>query len=242
MDCPASECNGDGIVDALREQCDDGNQDQTDLCTNACALNICGDGLLYPESQGGTEECDDGNLEDNDGCSSSCTVERRLVFVSSTLFAGDMSPPIDDLQGIALADAHCQELAESASKEGTYRAWLSDAQSTPEGSFGLSGFSGVFELVNGSPIATGWDDLTDGSLMNTIDIDETGKAMQLSLVWTNTSETGSLGGVQSCGSWKSASAIDKGLAGANQFKDAQWTDFDSNSCANSARIYCFQVE
>ncbi len=241
-DCAATDCNSDGIIDPLTEQCDDDNQDQTDFCTNACGLNICGDGLLYPESQGGTEECDDGNLEDNDGCSSTCSIEHRRVFVSSTLFTGDMGPAIDELQGLDLADAHCQELAESASKEGTYKAWLSDGQDNPETRFGFSSFTGVFELVDGSPIATGWDDLTDGELMQTIDIDETGKAMQLSLVWTNTATTGTSGGVQSCSSWTTASASEKGLAGANEFKDAQWTDFNSNSCAGSARIYCFQVQ
>ncbi len=243
-DCAATGCNSDGVVDPLSEQCDDDNQDPTDACTNACALNICGDGQLYPEGQGGSEECDDGNLDDNDGCSSTCTVEHRLVFVSSTEHKGDMGPVIEGLEGLELADAHCQNLAESASKEGTYKAWLSDSQDNPETRFALAAanFSGVFELVDGSAVALSWADLTDGELMRTIDIDETGESNQLSLVWTNTAKTGALGGASSCNYWTSVSATKKGLAGANEFIDAQWTEFELASCSSSARLYCFQVE
>ncbi len=243
-DCAVADCNNDGIVDALTEQCDDGNQEPADACTNTCEINICGDGLLYPVDLGGSEECDDGDLDDNDGCSSTCTIEHRLVFVSSILFSGDMGPPVEELTGLELADAHCQELAESASKEGTYKAWLSDGLNNPESRFGFafSGFSGVFELVDGSVIATSWEDLTDGEITHTIDIDETGKEMQFSLIWTNTADWGGLAGAGSCINWTSTDAIKKGLAGANQFTDGQWTEFEPNSCANSARLYCFQVE
>ena len=48
------------------EECDDGNQVDTDLCMNDCSFNRCGDGQLDPG-----EECDDGNREDADGCRNS---------------------------------------------------------------------------------------------------------------------------------------------------------------------------
>src|SRR5262245_22524726 len=35
---------GDGMVD-MGEECDDGNPDDTDACTNACLNAICGDGI-----------------------------------------------------------------------------------------------------------------------------------------------------------------------------------------------------
>ncbi|MCA9662557.1 MAG: hypothetical protein KC486_29725, partial [Myxococcales bacterium] len=80
-DCPASGCNSDGMVDALTEQCDDGNAEDGDACTSDCAHAVCGDGHLFTAQNGGTEECDDGNLVDNDGCASDCTIEHRTVFV-----------------------------------------------------------------------------------------------------------------------------------------------------------------
>ena len=38
--------------------CDDGNQDDNDACTNACAPASCGDTIV----QADVEECDDGNV------------------------------------------------------------------------------------------------------------------------------------------------------------------------------------
>ncbi len=49
---PTSYC-GDGIVDE-GEQCDDGNRNNNDACTNACRNNVCGDATVYI----GVEECD----------------------------------------------------------------------------------------------------------------------------------------------------------------------------------------
>jgi cysteine-rich repeat protein len=80
-DGPKSLC-GNGIVDiAQGEQCDDGNTNPGDGCSETCKLDtwppgpwwpvvICGDGKL-----GGSEQCDDGNVSSGDGCSASCQVE-----------------------------------------------------------------------------------------------------------------------------------------------------------------------
>jgi len=50
------------------EQCDDGNSNNSDSCSNTCKkVSVCGNGILEPG-----EECDDGNLIDGDGCTSKC--------------------------------------------------------------------------------------------------------------------------------------------------------------------------
>ena len=70
--CSSVRC-GDGIVDA-GEECDDGNTNPTDGCTNDChVLAICGDGTLE-----GSEECDDHNNVSGDGCSSACKDEATV--------------------------------------------------------------------------------------------------------------------------------------------------------------------
>jgi cysteine-rich repeat protein len=66
-ECTTAVC-GNGIIEG-QEQCDDGNQDDTDSCTTACNLFACGDGFAQP---GNSEECDDGNQDDADACSNSC--------------------------------------------------------------------------------------------------------------------------------------------------------------------------
>ena len=60
--CPPPAC-GDAVLDD-DEECDDGNRDDTDDCTNACTLATCGDNIVWA----GQEECDDGNADDTDDC------------------------------------------------------------------------------------------------------------------------------------------------------------------------------
>ncbi len=65
--CQAPRC-GDTVTNG-NEQCDDGNQIDTDDCTNGCTVARCGDGVI----KDGVEACDDGNDNDNDGCLNDCT-------------------------------------------------------------------------------------------------------------------------------------------------------------------------
>jgi cysteine-rich repeat protein len=60
---PAFVC-GDGTPEDP-EECDDGNVDPTDGCTNDCT--ICGNGTTTDP-----ETCDDGDLESGDGCDANC--------------------------------------------------------------------------------------------------------------------------------------------------------------------------
>ena len=60
---------GNNVVD-LGEQCDDGNNDPTDACTDFCLNARCRDGRV----QAGVEECDDGNGTNDDACSNMCTL------------------------------------------------------------------------------------------------------------------------------------------------------------------------
>jgi cysteine-rich repeat protein len=57
---------GNGVVDP-GEECDDGNTNPSDGCTNACT--VCGNGAITPP-----EQCDDGNSVNGDGCDANCTV------------------------------------------------------------------------------------------------------------------------------------------------------------------------
>jgi cysteine-rich repeat protein len=55
------------LVDPV-EECDDGNDVDTDLCTNACKFAKCGDGIVAMTF----EDCEDGNDDNNDGCTVEC--------------------------------------------------------------------------------------------------------------------------------------------------------------------------
>jgi cysteine-rich repeat protein len=78
-----SEC-GDGCKD-VDEDCDDGNVDDGDGCSQACLREVgfeCGDGGTNcsadcgDELVRGDEQCDDGNNNDFDGCDRFCTLTR----------------------------------------------------------------------------------------------------------------------------------------------------------------------
>ena len=242
VECPPTACQVDGVLDPLREQCDDDNADDDDACTNACMLNVCGDGHLFPADKGGAEACDDGNVLDGDGCSATCTRETLFVFVTSQTFQGNLLPSQDNKTGLALADAHCQALAAKASLPGSYRAWLSDGAIGPATRFGVpSAYPGAFTRTDGVVIAEGWPDLLDGTLAAPIDRDESGAALTNALVWTNTKVNGTPAVVQHCMDWTSNSVMHKGQSGYNAAMDASWTNFEPNSCTNSSRLYCFQL-
>src|SRR5690606_38547542 len=66
--CAAASC-GDGQVWLGVEQCDDGNDDNTDACLDTCAAASCGDGHVWANH----EACDDANRIDDDGCHNDCT-------------------------------------------------------------------------------------------------------------------------------------------------------------------------
>ena len=57
---------GDNIRQG-NEQCDDGNLNDQDACSNACITARCGDGRIQPG-----EACDDGNQDDTDACNQFC--------------------------------------------------------------------------------------------------------------------------------------------------------------------------
>ncbi|MFC1734230.1 DUF4215 domain-containing protein, partial [candidate division KSB1 bacterium] len=69
-----TEC-GDSAIQAVHEECDDGNHDNFDGCDYDCTLPACGNGHLGQDTDGNDEACDDGDNDDNDGCSAICDVE-----------------------------------------------------------------------------------------------------------------------------------------------------------------------
>jgi cysteine-rich repeat protein len=89
IDCAYPFTCGDGNLDE-GEVCDDGNDDNTDSCTNSCQTNTCGDGYV----EAGVEACDNGD-ENGVLCSASydetctyCSNSCKLV-TSSGAFCGN---------------------------------------------------------------------------------------------------------------------------------------------------------
>ncbi|MFA6427633.1 MAG: LamG-like jellyroll fold domain-containing protein [Candidatus Magasanikbacteria bacterium] len=64
---------GDGVRQPQYEQCDDGNTNDRDACTNDCMVHVnpdlCGNGSVDVG-----EQCDDGNTINSDSCLNSCVI------------------------------------------------------------------------------------------------------------------------------------------------------------------------
>jgi hypothetical protein len=123
-------------------------------------------------------------------------------------------------------------------------AWLSDADHGPASRFQLPiSPPRPFILTNGATLAQDWTSLTNGPLLLPIDTDEAAQNVGSSSVWTNTTPQGDPASQDAhCSAWSSSNIVVNGRIGAATETDPSWTNFAPMGCANSARIYCFQVD
>ena len=162
----------------------------------------------------------------------SAVLANNIVFVTSTL-----STPVF---GNAVAgDSVCQTRANAVGLSGTYKAWLSDSTSSASARFIHS--TSPYQLLDGTIIATGWTDLTDGTLAAPISKDESNVAVGASIVWTGTTVSGTFSGVGGdCNGWTTNSLGVVGVRGSPTVSDAGWTNGGTSNCNTAGRLYCFQ--
>lgn len=218
------------------EDCDTGGESVG--CDGDCSLVTCSDGDVN-ELAG--EECDDGNRDDSDGCSNSCITSHHVVFVTQTTWKGD-------LDGLEAADGKCNAAAGDAGLDGSYRAWLSTEGNVNAKARIGEGFTGVYELVDGTKVADGWAGLTSPPLDHEINVDEFGNSVMSGSVWTNTTTSGESAKVDltgHCEGWDTTGnnlGLNMPYTGDLSAKDARWTKGDNaQSCNFERRLYCFQV-
>jgi cysteine-rich repeat protein len=212
----------------------DASASSADASASSVSVEPCGDGQLDPG-----EECDDGSVEDGDGCAADCRKEYRRVFVTSTVFTGDLG-------GLAGADAKCQAAAESVGLPGVFKAWLSADGLAPETTFFHSEVPYV--RVDDVEVAADWQDLVDGQLNASMGVSETGGAPGLGvhpcepsdtrIAWTNTQEKGTAFEAAPCNNWTDVAGT--ALAGGAGFSSFAWTQSCSPGCADQAALYCFE--
>ena len=236
--CKLPAC-GDGFLQmGAGEVCDDANLVNTDACVQ-CKAAKCGDGFV----QAGVDECDDGNNTSNDGCSATCKLEFRRAFVSSMLYTGALG-------GIVGADAKCQARAQAAGLPGTFLAWISDDVNTPQTRF-TKGVAG-YRLVNNTVIATSFADLTDGTLLAPINVNEMGGGPPVGntscagggfpTVWTGTLATGNIWVNNQCNQWTSINGTSAtwGRATDTNTSWSSWCSGGGAVCVWTSALYCFQ--
>ncbi|MCP3931938.1 MAG: DUF1554 domain-containing protein [Bacteroidetes bacterium] len=157
----------------------------------------------------------------------------KQVFITNAPYQGNLG-------GLKGADFICNVLASQANLSGSYKAWLSENNNSPGNRFIKS--SWPYVLVDGTVVAQNWNDLVDGSIAGSINLDQNGDS-RLGTVWTGTKTDGSAySSTDQCSTWRSISASDYGLVGHNDrfLEDYQWTSYSTFSCNSTSRLYCFE--
>lgn len=188
----------------------------------------CGTGTHEEDGQCVPDDGDDGvGVVDAPGVPASA----KRVFVTRTTYRGDIG-------GLTGADAACAAAASGTGHSGTWKAWLSDFDT-----------SAIDRITAAGP----WYDFADdmvfankAALMSAplvpMEVQETGERLVITdRVWTATRAGGQRDGAGAsdyCGEWLSQSG--NATAGNTGATDGGWTDQETVPCTNMARLYCFE--
>lgn len=230
--CKQASC-GDGLIQDTVEECDDGDANSdTASCTSACKSATCGDGLTHEN----VEDCDDAGVFDPSAecCSDSCK-RCRYVFSTSGTYYGNLG-------GYSGATAKCITHASSANLANwsRFKPWLSDDTGSPANGRIDPSFVGDYVLVDGTLVANGIADLTDGDIDHVINVDEYGNPLPYSYVWTSTSTSGNLLALNPCVGFSSFSSMYTSGVGHTNSSLASWTSYMTSPCNNYYGLYCFE--
>lgn len=248
------EC-GNGILEedhgSPTEQCDDGNKENDDACSDSCQKN---GRLVFISSR-----IFNGNIE-----------------IEESLFPLGKDP--NPKSGLDDANMHCWDMALRARESGVlawsvpqadksdrrFKAWLSRNSLDSDGGSWPTNFPNGFMscspdepsaplfLSNGDKLADSFEDLIgltppkdDGPNLQ-INIDETGETHNQARVWTNTKIDGDLGwDIGDCNEWTEAIFTPLGWSGKvdtteNNKPHLEWTTSATTFCFEHLRIYCFE--
>jgi hypothetical protein len=160
----------------------------------------------------------------------------KRVFLSSTeMLSGALGI-------LATSDGRCQALADGRAMGGTWRAWLSDSNTSPSMRFTRP--TVPYRLVDGTMVANSFSGLVSGSLMHAIDMFETGVTLLPGAqveVWTGTTPTGT-NAAATCGNWtNSSTGQPNGSVGISDRANAGWTQAYQQFCDRThVHLYCFE--
>ena len=234
------------------ENCGNGILEDGEECDKGVIPDTC----LTLGYSGGTLRCKDDCTYDTSWCS---TPDRKIIFVTggtvanSSMEDGTTTGRIYikrngiDFLGRDAANMICQELAEQAHLQGTFRAWLSNFSGTFYPNLYFNQANIDYRDTQGRVIANNWTDLTNGDIDRPISVDENGNSISSGeCVWTDTDAHGDfLSGVyptgDDCIGWCCGNYnIITGITGVTNKSDAAWTNNTATSCNTPCHLYCVQ--
>jgi hypothetical protein len=164
------------------------------------------------------------------GASSDADLGERLIFVTSTDYAGDLG-------GIAGANAKCQARANAALLPGTYLAWIAafGEASIP---VRMTHSPLAYRLKSGVTVALNFDGLVGLNLLSPVNVTELGSTRALQPVWTNTNPFGQAQSSLDCNGWTSAAPAGTGQRDRTDVPSLTSQQFAS--CDQVAALFCVQ--
>ncbi|HEY4187068.1 MAG TPA: hypothetical protein VGP07_18475 [Polyangia bacterium] len=141
--------------------------------------------------------------------------------------------------GALAADGKCQTFANLAGLGGAWRAWVSDATTSPATRYLMSGIP--YRLLDGTIIASDWSVLVSGILTASINKDEFAALRNATEVWTATKPDGTLS-AEGCSSFTSVDASEvPAIVGRTGNTDATWTNAYGQFCdRTNVHLYCVE--
>lgn len=181
--------------------------------------------------------CSD-NTTPGEAIGGSCVTGKR-VFVTSQSFRGDFG-------GVDRADRICRNAALDAGLGGSFKAWIGDDVSPAPAARFRHATIPYFKRVIGSGdeiVANDWQDLTDGTLITSIDTTEYGNDVVSTTytAWTSVKVDGTDDpGPQCDPSWSNSSSAATGAVGSLDDFNQSWTSDSVDLCSNESHLYCFE--
>jgi len=170
----------------------------------------------------------------------------KVVFATSQGYTGNLG-------GLAGADAICQSEANAAGLSGTFKAFLSDNNTSAAARLDHSTIP--YELVNGTPIAADWADLVDGRIDNALNVTASGSTVSF-YAWTGSDADGTKATYYlsdypygysldlTCDNWSMNTDSFHYLGARGSVNDLRaWSDWwqgDGSPCSSSLRLYCIE--
>ncbi len=222
-------CTGGNTLD-----CDDNcpeisNLDQADSDSDSSG-DVC-DNCLYAFNP---------NQEDTDGDGRGDYCAGKYVFVTESVHDGNLG-------GFWGAVAICQDEADAAGLNGSFRAWLSASSLSPSTDASFTKSELPYLLVGGNIIAENWTDLTDGYLLTPIDSTATGELIASGGVWTNTKWDGTAVNTffeLTCDNFTAGyySLYNKSTKGDLKNISPDWSAniYSLDNCNSEYHLYCFE--
>ncbi len=170
------------------------------------------------------------------------------TFVSSKKYTGAITN--GNNTGLVAADLECQAMADTATLDGTFKAWLSTDAAGGDAVTRIS--NSKYRLVTGVQVADSKSDLIDSDpLTSVINKTELGATSSERFVYTGTLANGQ-NASNTCYNWTSSNQAHNANVGDTQSTTGAWTNYSStlpcsynNTPPNNPTmypIYCFQTD